>query len=226
MSTVAFVSAVLLLRHELLESLLRYGLWALHWMPQVFHKVSPSALSEIRCLLVSALGLILLQPRGSYPLPSLIEFHPMHMRFDGRPKIKGIPCRFLQLFLWATPFPPASALKTPAPSFSVFSAKCNLYVLLVFPLPAPRSRKCFQAGVWDNYRTHTVSFPYSDLRGLRCLLSNIWKPNFLHIDQHFSWLQREMRPISVILSWLEVPTNFYTYILLFNSSLNYSHFLN
>lgn len=132
MSTVAFISAVLRLRHELLESLLRHGLWALSWMPQVFHKVSPSALSEIRCLLVSALGLILLQPRGSYPLPSLIEFHPMHLRFDGRPNIKGIPCRFLQLFLWATPFPPASALKTPAPSFSVFSAKCNLYVLLCF----------------------------------------------------------------------------------------------
>ena len=143
MSTVAFISAVLLLRHELLESLLRHGLWALNWMPQVFHEVSPSVLSEIRCLLVSALGLILLQPRGSYPLPSLVEFHPVHMRFDGRPKTKGIPCRFLQLFLWATPFPPASVLQTPAPSFSVFSAKCNLYVLLVFSSPCTKVQKVF-----------------------------------------------------------------------------------
>ena len=107
---------------------------------------------------------------------------------------------------------------------SQLSATCMF--CLCFPLPVPRSRKCFQAGVWDNYRTHTLSFPCSDLRGLSCLLSNIWKPDFLHIDQHFSWLQREMRPTSVILSWLEVPTNFYTYILLFSSSSNYSHFLN
>ena len=58
--------------------------------------------------------------------------------------------------------PPAPALQTPASSSSVLPARCNQNALLMFPLLAPRSKMCFQARIWDNYRTHTVCVPYSD----------------------------------------------------------------
>lgn len=144
-----------------MESLLRLDLWSLNQLPQVFNKVSLSDLPKLdvsQCCVSSG---------RSYPLPRLVEFHPVHMRISDQPETKGTPCRFLQLIHFS---PALSALQIPASSSSVFSAQCNPYALLVFPLLAPKSEKYFQAEIRGSCRTHMGSFPSSDIRGWCCQL--------------------------------------------------------
>lgn len=118
---------------------------------------------------------------------------------------KGISCRFLQL----TPSSPALCPQSPASSSSVFSAQCNPCAALVFPLPALKSP--FRQKIWGTIGLSLVVSLLQTSEGYAasCQIS---ENSVSYILTIFSWWQRKVTPILVILSWLKsLYTSTHTY---------------